>query len=243
MDSISVRVDYAGGWLDVPGTGATNGFIVNCAVTPGVSRGEWPYHIGGGLGGSAAHDILDGRDPFVHENLRGVGWQDPAILLETGFCVWRAGDRPHLLKRTDAEMVRGRMALQWTYERTKTAGQIAELHRPYQKIIFASRIAAHANKLDTLAVAMRLSHDAQVIEGMTRLRIPRTALATKYCGAGWGGYSLHLFNTEADRDAWVAETQDASSIEPWARYTPQTTIPLLHAGVLPAGATREGGNP
>ena len=49
-----MRVDLAGGWLDVPKHSRTNGFIVNCAISPKVSLTNWSYEKQSGLGGSAA---------------------------------------------------------------------------------------------------------------------------------------------------------------------------------------------
>ena len=128
---VPLRVDFGGGWLDVPkhggrgraaGAGAApaggagaprragreraararagggraagrrppsppplpprlapparpGGFTVNCAVSPLVGLRAWPYHIGGGLGGSAAHAALTGRDAVASELALGVGWQ------------------------------------------------------------------------------------------------------------------------------------------------------------------------
>lgn len=50
-------------------------YVVNCAISPLVTLDEWPFHIGGGLGGSAAHAVLTGRDGVQSELELGVGWQ------------------------------------------------------------------------------------------------------------------------------------------------------------------------
>jgi hypothetical protein len=56
-----------------------------------------PYQApGAGLGGSAAHAFLNGKDPVQSELDLGVGWQDPAVIRETGLCVWRSGPKPVL---------------------------------------------------------------------------------------------------------------------------------------------------
>lgn len=75
-----LRVDFGGGWLDVPKHARQGAYIVNCAISPLVSLGEpgskeWPYHIGAGLGGSAAHALLSGKDSVQSELDLGVGWQ------------------------------------------------------------------------------------------------------------------------------------------------------------------------
>lgn len=50
-------------------------FIVNCSFSPLVSLDDWPFHIGGGLGGSGVHAVLQGRDSEQSELALGVGWQ------------------------------------------------------------------------------------------------------------------------------------------------------------------------
>ena len=220
--NVSLRVDIAGGWLDVPGTlsDEDKGFIVNCAISPHVSRDEWSYKIGSGLGGSAALDIIEGRNPFECEAARGVGWQDPAVLIETGLCVWRAGDRPHLVRRSDGAILAGCMAIKWTRDRELTAGRIAAKRRPLGKIQFAGRLASDARTIEAIAIAVNQSYQAQLEEGMHTLATPRDAMASKYCGAGWGGYALHLFGCRLRRDKWVADDPEAIAVEPLSRFSP-----------------------
>ncbi|MEY4243233.1 MAG: hypothetical protein RLZZ245_818, partial [Verrucomicrobiota bacterium] len=86
-----LRVDLAGGWLDVPRFSRPGEYIVNCAISPLVSLREWPYEKQAGLGGSGAWALLNGRDGVESEIDLGVGWQDPAVIRETGLCVWRSG--------------------------------------------------------------------------------------------------------------------------------------------------------
>ena len=38
-----LRVDFAGGWLDVPRFARPDGYIVNCTISPTVSLRAWPY--------------------------------------------------------------------------------------------------------------------------------------------------------------------------------------------------------
>ena len=89
--AVPLRVDFAGGWLDVPRYARKGSYVVNCAITPMVSLCEWPYEKRSGLGGSGAWAMLEGRDPVASELALGVGWQDPAVIAETGLCVWRSG--------------------------------------------------------------------------------------------------------------------------------------------------------
>lgn len=90
-------------------------FVVNVAIEPLVSLRDWPYERNSGLGGSAAWAILNGRDGIGSELDLGVGWQDPAIVNETGLCVWKSGHLPKLdMKRDGLDMLRGKMALLYT---------------------------------------------------------------------------------------------------------------------------------
>jgi hypothetical protein len=63
----------------VPKHARQGAFIVNCAMSPLVSLHDWQYEVGGGLGGSAAHALLCGRNSVQSELDLGVGWQDPAV--------------------------------------------------------------------------------------------------------------------------------------------------------------------
>ena len=76
-----LRVDFAGGWLDVPRFSRPGEFIVNCTISPLVSLREWPYEKQAGLGGSGAWALLNGRDGFESEINLGVGCQVPALLV------------------------------------------------------------------------------------------------------------------------------------------------------------------
>ncbi len=211
-----LRVDFAGGWLDVPRLARPGARIVNCAISPLVSLADWPYEKFSGLGGSGAWALLNGDDGVTSELDLGVGWQDPAVIRETGLCVWQSGPRPHLLLKTDGSMLAGRMALHWTGGGHKTPDNVGKT-RDYDLIERAGALAAeavHAADLGKLAEAVRLSHQAQLGEGMDPLPGIPGALATKYCGGGWGGYALILFADTAGRDAGVAH-HGLRAIEPY----------------------------
>ncbi len=109
-----LRVDFGGGWLDVPRFARDGAYIVNCAIAPLVSLHQWPYRAQSGLGGSGAYALLRGDDGVSSELNLGVGWQDPAVIAETGLCVWKSGRHPCLEFKRDGEMLRGRMAICWT---------------------------------------------------------------------------------------------------------------------------------
>ena len=109
--TVPLRVDFAGGWLDVPRYARKGSYVVNCAITPMVSLCEWPYEKRSGLGGSGAWAMLEGRDPVASELALGVGWQDPAVIAETGLCVWRSGSSPVLDVKGTGDFLEGRMAI------------------------------------------------------------------------------------------------------------------------------------
>ena len=214
-----LRVDFAGGWLDVPRHAREGAYVVNCAISPLVSLRNWPYEKRAGLGGSGAWAVLNGDDGVIEELKLGVGWQDPAVIRETGLCVWRSGPRPVLDFKQDPGWIEGRMALHWTGTSHDTPG-VAEAGRDYELIVRASLIARDGvlrRDLGALAQAIDISYQMQMGEGMNPLSEFR-ALARKYCGGGWGGYALYLFEGQDERDAFVAGDERARPIEPYARF-------------------------
>jgi hypothetical protein len=211
-----LRVDFAGGWLDVPRLARPGAHIVNCAISPLVSLDNWPYEKMSGLGGSGAWALLNGHDSVASELDLGVGWQDPAVIRETGLCVWRSGQRPELSFKTDGAMLVGRMALLWTGGKHNTPGNVNK-PRNYDLISRAGNQAARAVQaadLVALAGAVDISYQAQLDEGMSPLPDVPDSLARKYCGGGWGGYALVIFRDSAVRDAFVAASLGAKTIEP-----------------------------
>ncbi len=200
-----LRVDFGGGWLDVPRFARAGAYVVNCAISPTVSLREWPYERNAGLGGSGAWALLNGRDGVNSELDLGVGWQDPAVISETGLCVWRSGPRPDLEFKSDGAFLGGRMALFWTGASHDTPSVVKNT-RDLDAIVRAgqaARDAAWASSLEGLANAVRLSYAEQRIEGMDPLAEQVAGvkpLAMKYCGGGFGGYALYLCASQADRD-------------------------------------------
>jgi cytidyltransferase-like protein len=214
-----LRVDLAGGWLDVPRFSRPGEFVVNCAISPLVSLREWPYEKKSGLGGSGAWALLNGRDGFESEIALGVGWQDPAVICETGLCVWRSGNWPVLDFKQNGDFLTGRMAVYWTGIQHDTPG-VVNHPRDYDRIAHSARIARegvlHAD-IQRLAEGVNLYHTTQLDEGMSPLpEIPAT-IARKYCGGGYGGYALYLFNDPAHRDTCVAITPELRAVEPFCR--------------------------
>jgi cytidyltransferase-like protein len=218
-----LRVDFGGGWLDVPRLSRDGAYIVNCAISPTVSLREWPYERNAGLGGSGAWALLNGRDGVGSELDLGVGWQDPAVIAETGLCVWRSGKRPSLEIKTSGEFLNGRMALFWTGAPHDTPGMVGG-PRDYDAIARAGALAREAvwhNDLAQLAAAVSQSYAVQRDEGMAALpgepaggeNVPG-AVAWKYCGGGFGGYAVYLFRDPAQRDA-ACTRRNFRPIEPY----------------------------
>lgn len=219
-----LRVDFAGGWLDVPRLARPGAFVVNCAISPVVSLRDWPYERNAGLGGSGAWAMLNGHDGVLSEINLGVGWQDPAVVAETGLCVWRSGPKPDLEIKHDGGFLRSRLALYWTGQ-PHTTPDLVQNERDYAAIARASvtaRDAVWRADLRLLANAVNQSYAVQRAEGMpelagaTQLPVNAQPLAGKYCGGGFGGYAVYLFAEPAQRDAACA-VPGFRPIEPYLR--------------------------
>ena len=211
-----LRVDFAGGWLDVPRFSIPGEFIVNCAISPLVSLREWPYEKQAGLGGSGAWALLNGRDGIESEINLGVGWQDPAVIRETGLCVWRSGLTPVLDFKRNGDFLKGCLAILWTGTPHDTPG-VVNIARDYTAIARSSRAARdgalHADPT-LIAEGMALYYATQLDEGMAPLTEMPGALAHKYCGGGYGGYALYLFADPQQRDHAITNTTDLRAVEP-----------------------------
>lgn len=214
---VPLRVDFGGGWLDVPKLSIEGSFIVNCAISPLVSITNWPYEIKSGLGGSAAYSILTGKNAIENELNLGVGWQDPAIIKETGLCVWRSGKLPVLEAKYNPDWLNGKMALLWT-GKTHITYELTDLKRNYNFIIQAGKLAKEAcerKNIQILAEAINTSYKAQIDEGMNT--VPSfNSIARKYCGGGYGGYVLYLFTDQKERDIFL-QNENTVLIEPYIK--------------------------
>lgn len=216
---VPLRVDFAGGWLDVPENAIPGEYVVNCSISPTVSLKEWNYRQGAGLGGSGGWSVLNGWDPVSSELGLGVGWQDPAVIAETGACVWQSGPRPVLDFKNTGEFLKGRMAVYDTRIKHDTPG-LAGLKRDFRKIAKAARVArlgVQEKDINVLAVGVRLSYELQLAEGMEPLPVVGESLACKYCGGGHGGYALYLYETPEVRAAALAQCEYLYPIEPYCR--------------------------
>jgi len=215
-----LRVDFAGGWLDVPRHARPGGFIVNCAIQPKVSLRDWHYERNAGLGGSGAWALLNGNTGVDEEIGLGVGWQDPAVIRETGLCVWRSGAKPSLELKTDGTMLQGLMALWWSGNSHDTPGMADQL-RDYSAIEAASLIAREGvvkSDIELLGKGVSASYSAQLVEGMKPLPEAAGCLGRKYSGGGFGGYALYLFESMDARNAYVTANASARAIEPYSSW-------------------------
>jgi cytidyltransferase-like protein len=221
-----LRVDFAGGWLDVPRYARDGAYIVNCAISPTVSLRSWSYERNAGLGGSGAWALLNGHNGVSAELDLGVGWQDPAVINETGLCVWHSGPAPRLEVKVGGDFIAGRMALYWTGVPHDTPSMVGGA-RDYAAIARAGQLARDAvwaRSLPQLAEAVAASYAVQLRESMMPLPgdpAGETAklggvrpLAWKYSGGGFGGYALYLCENAADRDRLCAQP-DFRPIEPF----------------------------
>ena len=214
-----LRVDFAGGWLDVPRHSIEGAYVVNCAISPLVSLRDWQYEKQSGLGGSGAWALLNGEDGVASELDLGVGWQDPAVIKETGLCVWRSGHLPVLDFKRNGEFLNGRMAILWTGAEHDTPS-FADMERDYALIAESAKRARDGvlqESIAQLAEGVRLYHQVQLSEGMQELPQIQGAIAQKYCGGGHGGYALYLFENSEDRDAAVGQHAEMMAVEPYSR--------------------------
>lgn len=212
-----LRVDFAGGWLDVPKYSREGAFIVNCAISPMVSLKSWPYEKSSGLGGSGAWALLNGRDGVEAELDLGVGWQDPAVIQETGICVWKSGKTPQLDFKRDGSFLEGCMALKWSGNDHDTPGSV-DIDRDYDLIEAAGCKAAEGvlhESISILGEAIGMSYEVQLKEGMKPLPKIGNCIARKYCGGGHGGYMMLLFSNQKDRAIAIAADDSILEIEPY----------------------------
>ena len=218
-NEVPLRVDFAGGWLDVPAHARPGAYVANCAVTPMVSLRNWPYEKRSGMGGSGAWAILEGRNPIESELGLGVGWQDPAVITETGCCVWRSGQLPVLDVKSTGDFLNGCMAILYTGFEHDTPSNVNR-ERDYERIAQSSLIARAGileSNIRTLAAGVALYYSVQLDEGMTPLPVIEGSLARKYLGGGHGGYSLHLFPTPKAREDAMRNNPDLRPVEPYCR--------------------------
>lgn len=203
--------------------------MVNCAISPlveaslGLQFGylTWSTNgklvpIGAGIGGSAAWHILRGNDVLAAELAQGCGWQDHAVIQETGLCCWASGHEPMLVHHDSGDWLKGCMALHWT-GKSHSSASIACMPRNYCDIANASYhacVAMQYKDLFALAEAVEMSYEQQLDEGMDEL--PVYGLASKYCGAGHGGYAVYLFESREHRDRAVSE-KGMMAVEPYCK--------------------------
>ena len=222
-----LRVDFAGGWLDTPGAHRTDGFVVNCSISPLVSKKDWRYSQRSGLGGSSAWAFINGYNPFVYDREHGNGWQDSAIVLETGCCVWHSGDEPVLDFKNTGDFLKGKMALWDTHipHDTETLSQKTRDIERIKEISKIARIGVLNKDTQILALAAKLTYQEQLKEGMKEVPFlnEEGVLAAKYCGSCHGGYVLYIFETKKQRQEIITKHKDFIAIEPYCRLFGQRT--------------------
>jgi len=199
-ERIPLRVDFAGGWLDVPEYARDGAFVVNCTIDKFMDE-NCEFKPGSGLGGSAAFWLYKGKDPVQTELNNGVGWQDAAVCLETGACSWKSGKIPVLNSKVNPEFLIDKMALLYNEYPHDTA-EITGKKRDYDLIEQASIIAndgVRNSDLGSICDAVNMSYSAQLLEGMKELP-DKGELAKKYCGSGWGGCALYIFDGNIPND-------------------------------------------
>jgi cytidyltransferase-like protein len=214
---VPLRVDFAGMWLDVPRFKKDNGYIVNCTITPMVSLNKWNYPLSCGMGGSGAYAILSGKNA-IHSEItdNNVGWQDPAVILETGLCTWKSGDLPVLDFKANPDFLIGKMALLFNNSNHITKN-IADNDRDYDLIVEASETAmlgAFFRSLSQLGYGINLTYQAQIKEGMDILP-SYNEIGKCYQGSGYS-MALYLFNDETDRNEFL-KLENTYKIEPYIR--------------------------
>ena len=216
---VPLRIDFAGGWLDVPKLSRPNSYIVNCTISPLVSMDKWDYEKKSGLGGSAAYSLLKIKNGIKSEIDLGVGWQDPAVITETGLCVWRSGKKPVLEVKYNPDWLNGKLLIFWTGSSHDTPN-IVNYKRNYNQIKKAgalAKLAVNEKDINKLADAVKLSYSVQIKEGMKPLSKINGSLAHKYIGGGHGGYALYLFKNKKQRDIAAKKNSSAKIIEPFIK--------------------------
>jgi len=113
--------------------------------------------------------------------------------------------------------MKGKMALLSTGESHVTYEK-TDLERDYDSIFEAGKLAREAvlpgnEDFQKLCRAVRISCEVQYKEGMKSLPSFGEA-AKKYCGGGWGGYALYLFENEKKRSDFL-EIENTMAIEPF----------------------------
>jgi hypothetical protein len=147
----------------------------------------------------------------------GVGWQDPAVIRETGVCVWKSGPKPVLEFKRNGDFLKGKMAILWTGKEHDTPG-VVDTPRDFDRIALSARIAREGvlnADIKKLAEGISLYHATQLDEGMEPIPNISGSIAHKYCGGGYGGYALYLFTEESQRATALQSTPHLRPIEPF----------------------------
>jgi hypothetical protein len=121
--------------------------------------------------------------------------------------------------KQNGDFLTGCLAVLWTGHSHDTPG-VADHPRDYDRIAASGRIARdaalHAN-LQRLAEGVSVYHETQLAEGMEPLPEIAGSLARKYCGGGYGGYGLYLFEDAARRAEAISRHELLRAVEPFCR--------------------------
>ncbi|GMH69089.1 hypothetical protein TrRE_jg12238, partial [Triparma retinervis] len=148
----------------------------------------------------------------------------PAVLPVTGLCVWLSGPFPSLKLKSSGSWLVGLLAVLYTGPGSHDTPSRADDPRDYSKIEEAGRTCEEAVReedCEKLGEGMRKSYEAQREEGMEEIPEVEGARAGKYCGGGWGGYVVYLFEDREgrrkgmERGEWIA-------VEPYCRLGGET---------------------
>lgn len=219
---IPLRVDFAGGWLDHPSYTRADSYVINCTISPKIDSTFKPFYKSGtGLGCFAAEAIFNGQNPIDADLEMGAGWQNGAVILETGLCIWESGILPRLAFKVNPFFLKGKMALLWLGE-ARPIEEVVLYERDYTRIAHVSRQAKEAVlkfDLKSLQETIHQTYEIQLKEGMKELPWVYGA-SRKYCGAGHGGYACYVFYTQEQRQSFLTSNKQAIAIEPYIRdYT------------------------
>jgi hypothetical protein len=112
-------------------------------------------------------------------------------------------------------MLEGRMALLWTGNDHVTYEKV-DVKRDLDKVFkagVAAKDAVYEENFKGICEATAISYDMQIGEGMKELPV-FNEISKKYCGGGWGGYAVYLFENSEERQTFL-EKENTLKIEPF----------------------------
>jgi len=119
--------------------------------------------------------------------------------------------------KINPDWLNSKMALLWT-GKSHTTYELTDRKRDFDLIVKAGSAAKDAcseRNIFLLGNAVNISYEMQLKEGMNPLP-DFDQVGKKYCGGGFGGYALYLFDTPQKRDRFL-EKQNTVKIEPYLK--------------------------